>query len=52
MQRIRKRQNEIVEPQHYTTIGTDYDYNCKEVIAKSSRRDVIECVNISSIFGY
>jgi DNA repair protein RadA len=40
MQRIRKRQNEIVEPQPYTT---DYDYNGKEVMVKSSRRDVIEC---------
>jgi hypothetical protein len=42
-QTIRKRQNEIVEPQPYTTKGTDYDYNDKEVIAKCSRRDVIEC---------
>jgi hypothetical protein len=30
MQRIRKRQNEIVEPQPYTTKGTDYDYNGKK----------------------
>jgi hypothetical protein len=40
MQRIRKRQNEMVEPRPYTT---DYAYNGKEVMVKSSRRDVIEC---------
>ena len=43
MQRIQTRQNEIVEPQPSTTKGTDYDDNGKEVIAKSSRRDVTEC---------
>lgn len=43
MQRIQTRQNEIVESQPSTTKGIDYDYNGKEVIAKSSRRDVTEC---------
>ena len=43
MQRIQTRQNEIAEPQPSTTKGTDYDDNGKEVIAKSSRRDVTEC---------
>jgi DNA repair protein RadA len=43
MQRIQTRQNEIDEPRHSTTRGTDYDRNGKEVIAKSTRRDVIEC---------
>ncbi|MGB8936344.1 MAG: DNA repair and recombination protein RadA [Candidatus Nitrosopolaris sp.] len=43
MQRIQTHQNEIVEPQPSTTKGTDYDDNGKEVIAKSSRRDVTEC---------
>jgi DNA repair protein RadA len=43
MQRIQTRENEIVEPQPYTTKGTAYDDNGKEVIAKSSRRDVTEC---------
>ncbi|MGC1929890.1 MAG: hypothetical protein WA667_13015 [Candidatus Nitrosopolaris sp.] len=42
-QRIQTHQNEIVEPQPSTTKGTDYDDNGKEVIAKSSRRDVTEC---------
>ena len=43
MERIQTRQNEIVEPQPSTTRGSDYDDNGKEVIAKSSRRDVTEC---------
>jgi hypothetical protein len=43
MQRIQVRQNEIVEPQPFTTKGTDYDYNGNAVIAKRSRRDVTEC---------
>jgi DNA repair protein RadA len=43
MQRIQTRQNEIITPQPSTTKGIDYDDNGKEVIAKSSRRDVTEC---------
>jgi predicted flap endonuclease-1-like 5' DNA nuclease len=43
MQRIRTRQNEIVERQPSTTKGIDYDDNGREVIAKSNRRDVTEC---------
>jgi DNA repair protein RadA len=43
MQRLQTCQNEIVEPQPYTTKVTDSDDNGKEVIAKSSRRDITEC---------
>jgi hypothetical protein len=43
MQRIQTRQNQSFEPQPSTTKGTDYDDNSKEVIAKSTWRDVTEC---------
>jgi predicted flap endonuclease-1-like 5' DNA nuclease len=42
MQRIQTHENEIVEPQPSTSKGTDYEYNGKYVIAKSSRREVTE----------